>query len=1463
MPDVKNAVNSASVANTGLTIGFDIGSVSINTVIINIDGSLKEERPYHRHFGKTIDLCRQILAEIEDQYGANSIVRVVFTGTHGEAIARALGTHFEIETTANVRGLYRLMPEARSVVSIGGHDSALLLVGPTQNSDGFLLEDFKLNEACAAGTGSFIDQQAERVFADKPEFANIEDPQERIEKILGAFIAEGGKSQTPANVACRCTVFTKSDMIHLQNKGIAIRHIIAGLHEGVAKNFKSTLINDRPLSPPVAFIGGYAGNPLARRAFEKVLQQPVIPPQHYAAVGALGVAIDAHAEQKGRAVRSTEVAALKSSSAFAAVTAPPLSLARSGFAPCGESKGLPAGKSMVPAYMGWDIGSTTTKLVLTTPEGDVLYKRYIPTEGQPVVAIKKCLNNLVSTIDVKRVKILGVGTTGSGREVANLFVGADDVVNEVTAHARGTTFFRDDIDTIFELGGQDAKYTALSKGFVVDFRMNKVCAAGTGSFLEETAHKLGINIAGEYETLAMSAKTPFKLTERCTVYMESDLMSFLQMGAHREDLLAGLSRAVVHNYLNRVVQDGKIGGKISFQGGPSLNKSVVAAFEAVVGKPIITLPHREVMGAIGSALHVRDAMDKRRAAGEADIVSRFRGFDIVNAPFSHEEEVCKRNPACHNLCKLQIYKVGGDEAVYGGECGMYESRGGATKRSPDFNRVRSQLYLKSMEGRYRLLDEEHDRPGRGGKPTIGIPRSLGFFQLGLFWTHLFDRLGFEVVFTSETDGRTVDMGIEAMTCEACFPVKISHGHAARMKGKVDYLFLPLMIEMEAPPGKKGYYCPYLEANTYMLKAALNLDGKHVFMPAIYLKEGREGLERAFGKEYARLGMAFDAMAFGKAYEEAHAARLGFDTEIRRVGRSVLDNLGQKRAVVVVGRPYSAYDARTNLNLFSTFSRLGITAIPQEMLDLDGLDIDSDYPNMYWGFGDRILKAAKFINNDPRLFGLYLTSFSCGPDSFILHFFSHEMNRTGRPYLELELDEHSAGAGVETRILAFIDVIDNQTEVRTLVRDVNIIPKKSEAPLAGRTIYIPKMAEGSIALAASFEAVGTKARVMDTYTNEGLDFGKTHTSGKECFPCTVTTGDMFHLIHQLRSQKTRMEDEIAFFMPETEGPCRFGQYNRLHRILLDKYGMDSIPILSPSSEDSYRCNGFFTAEQAEAFRNIAWQAIVAADYLEKCLWRVRPYECNPGDTDRVFARSMQDLVWAVKRGGGLRLAKALRVAAVEFSAIDRRTGQRPLIGIVGEIYVRTHKESNQELVRTLEQMGCETYTSSVGEWIEYTTHSGYCDALEKAQRQRTLPAWADTAKFWLTGKYQRAVAWMLGRPFSSLLKNRFDHTTEHLLGEVDGIFSNHINGEAILSIGGAISFADGGFNGVVNALPFTCMPSTIATSILKVKLRRRLPYLDMVYDGSIMPNRATNLATFVFQSQQHADTNGTLGGKQNW
>jgi predicted nucleotide-binding protein (sugar kinase/HSP70/actin superfamily) len=418
-----------------------------------------------------------------------------------------------------------------------------------------------------------------------------------------------------------------------------------------------------------------------------------------------------------------------------------------------------------------------------------------------------------------------------------------------------------------------------------------------------------------------------------------------------------------------------------------------------------------------------------------------------------------------------------------------------------------------------------------------------------------------------------------------------------------------------------------------------------------------------------------------------------------------------------------------------------------------------------------------------------------------------------------------------------------------------MPRKSTAPLTERTLYLPYMAEGARCLAAAFRAVGCRAEVMPTYSKAGLEFGKKHTSGKECFPCIVTTGDMFDVIDRHIAEGAKVNDELAFFMPETEGPCRFGQYTRLHRILLDKYKYVDVPILSPSSEDSYRFSGYFSDDQALQFRQLAWQSVVYSDLIEKALWRIRPYEKVKGTADKVFEEAMKLGIDAIEAGGGLKLIKAAKQAAKAFNRIERIDEKRPLIGIVGEIFVRTHKESNQMLVKALEDLGCETYTSSVAEWIEYTTHTGIEDSRYALRNRKNLNNYGELAKFWLTSKYQRMVAKFISYPFKDLLHNRLDHSTEHILHEVDGIFSNHINGEAILSIGGAIAFAKEGYNGVVNAMPFTCMPSTIASSILKVQMRNKAPYVDMIYDGSILPNRETNLATFAFQAKQNLEKNG--------
>ncbi len=1427
------------------SIGIDIGSVSINMVAVDGSGAVVGARPYLRHFGRFLDLLPREYKALLEELGSCWIDTVAFTGTHGEAVARSLDLPYETETSASLAGMSRTAPEAGSVVSIGGFDSAFFSLGESMNGRANLRE-FKLNEACAAGTGSFIDQQAERIFMDEHTLQGIEDPQQRIENTLDRFVELGMESDDPASVACRCTVFTKSDMIHLQNRGIKTKHIIRGLHRGVAKSFKSTLISNIPVRGPVYMIGGCAMNRLVRISFEELLGETVLVPEHAYELGALGAVLKAREDRKSGRLTAGKLASLSDMRHVKAPRGSRLKLALSSYTGESREEAPPPMLEKTECYLGLDVGSTTTKAVLIRPDGSLLYKRYIPTEGRPILAIKKCFRHLVERFG-HGAEVLGAGTTGSGREVASLFVGADDVVNEITAHALGTVHKKPDVDTIFELGGQDAKYTRLVRGAVQDFRMNKVCAAGTGSFLEEMANKLGVAIDGEYERLAMESKQPLKLAERCTVFMESDMMSLLQQGASTRDLLAGLACAVVHNYLNRVKGKGGIGEVISFQGGPSLNKAVVAAFEQIVGKRIITLPDREVIGAIGAALHARDEVARIREK-EPGYRTRFHGFGVKDEQFVHEEDVCTDNKKCHNKCKLQVYHVGGKRAVYGGDCGLHEGSlvPVRRKKAPDFFSIRNRLWFKAMKGRYIPLEELGHRRNTNGRPLVGIPRALSFHQLGLFWVHLFYEMGFMPVISPKTDEEIVLAGISAMTCDACFPVKLAHGHTLALDGRCDFMFVPVLVEMDGgDSGRRGFYCPFQQGNFHMMKAAVGLSESSSIHPVLRLHEGRRGMEKAFRSEFERLGLKL--ANFRDAWEKARRALDIFSREIRAIGRAALNSSDLKRAVVVVSRPYALYDARTNLNLFRTFSRLGVVALPMEFLDIGEVNTSGDYKGMYWGFGDDILRAAGFLDRDERLFGLYLTSFSCGPDSFVLHYFSREMRRIGRPYLELELDEHSAGAGVETRLLAFLDVIRNHKPgVRK--KAIPVCTGKASTQLMERTVYVPFMGDGAFMIAAAFRALGINSDVIPTYTSEGLEFGRRNTSGKECFPCTVTTGDMFHQITRLRERGSDIENGTAFFMPSADGPCRFGQYSRLHRMLLDTYGYHDIPIISPNSEDAYQCGGLLDKVQAREFRKLAYAGLALSDLLEMARCRVRPYEKCAGESDRAFEACMKLGAQAVGTGRVRAVLDAATEAARLFEAIPVSEEERPRVGVVGEIYVRSHEHTNQQLKRELEKLGTETVTSPVTEWIDYST-LGFISAAKRKKAFGRPSVWKELGSLYVANWWQRRTHMQLFAPFARLLAGFADHSVSELLDKAGDLLTPELRGEAILSIGAALAFVHSGFDGVVNAMPFTCMPSTIASSILKSRMRGYAPYIDMIYDGTVLPNRKTNLSTFAHQVHQ--------------
>jgi len=487
----------------------------------------------------------------------------------------------------------------RTVFEMGGESSKYLRLAPAEDG-GYSIIDYATNGDCAAGTGSFIDQQAGRL-------------QYPVEEVGPVVLA----AKRTAQVAGRCSVFAKSDMIHAQQKGYSPAEVLGGLCEAVARNFRTAVVRSHAVVEPVAMIGGVAANAAVVRAMGEAFgltDGRLLVPEPFAHIPAIGAAVAAAETQAFDPAGLDRLRASSDSRGEKFPVCQPLSLENVVLLRDRVVDYQPVrGEERIDAYLGIDVGSVSTNLVLIDEQGRVIEEIYTRTQGRPIEVVSECLAQLARDCG-QRVTVRGVGTTGSGRELIGELVGADTINDEITAHKTGATFIGKTMldgkvpDTIFEIGGQDSKYISLQDGIVVDFTMNEACAAGTGSFLEERAEELDIAIKDQFAEMALSSRAPIRLGERCTVFMERDVNSYLQRGADKADLVAGLAYSVVYNYINRVVRGRRIGECIFFQGGTAYNDAVAAAFAGVLGKEIIVPPHNGVIGAIGAALLARDKM---------------------------------------------------------------------------------------------------------------------------------------------------------------------------------------------------------------------------------------------------------------------------------------------------------------------------------------------------------------------------------------------------------------------------------------------------------------------------------------------------------------------------------------------------------------------------------------------------------------------------------------------------------------------------------------------------------------------------------------------------------------------------------------------------------------------------------------------------------------------------------------
>lgn len=1309
---------------------------------------------------------------------------------------------------------------------------------------------------CASGTGAFFLQQLRRMNVTLEE------------------AALWSETETPHPVSGRCSVFCKSDCTHATNKGVPRARVAAGLCRMMAEKILD-LLKKIP-KRHIMLVGGTAKNKMMVSHLRRHIEGLIVPQEapYFEALGAALWALE-HSTRP-----FTGQAGLFSETVVQFDRLPPLHAYQSQVT--FKTMAYDRVKDGDVCLLGLDVGSTTTKAVLIREADNALLASvYLRTNGDPVRASRQCyaalLEQIRETSNPAKVAIVGLGVCGSGRQIAGLHANTDGVINEIIAHCSAAVYFDPEVDTLFEIGGQDAKYTYITAGVASDYAMNEACSAGTGSFLEESAQEtLGIRMQAIADH-ALRGQAPPNFNDQCAAFIASDIKNAIHEGVNRDDIIAGLVYSVSMNYANRVKGNRPVGNRVFMQGGVCYNRAVPMAMAALVGKPIIVPPEPGLMGAFGVALEVK----KRLAAGMMT-PARFDLEALKDRQATYGKRfVCRSGGnQCDRGCEIAMVRIEGKNIPFGGACNRYynlHKRIQVDVDALDLVKKRQDIFLKHEQPPLPSPTQPATRP------VVGINRSFLFHTYYPLYATFFDRLGFDVC-VPDTPSR---QGIAERQAAFCYPAELAHGFFHRLitsHRPPDYLFLP---QVKALPNdgdpNNSVLCPFVQGEPYLLRTTfrkhlerIGLAPERVLSPILDLSAGLAAARTPLLQTAKKLGVSGRTAA--DAADHAVAVQSNCADRLREMGRRALKALEdnpRQMAVVIFGRAYSALADEAHMGIPRKLASRGVLVLPLDCLPAED---QAGRRHMYWGTGQRIIRAARLVAGHPQLFGVYVTNFSCGPDSFIINYFRDIMGR--KPSLTLELDSHTADAGLETRIEAFLDVVtawrhlgppqSSQTTQSPYTparidsqqgRSGVVASSGDWLPLTDPrvTLLLPSMGKRSTeALAAVFAGEGINSVAADPPDEAILKRGKANTTCKECLPLILTTGTLLDYVERRR----RTDEVLIYFMATGSGPCRFGQYRVFMEDLIKKRKIENVALFSLSSEDGY-------SGLDRRVHQRGWEAVIISDAMEDIRSMLLANAVDPQSALVEFETAWALLTEAIATGRPERLDHQLDHTAARLGRIALRkpVAAVPVIALVGEIYVRRDSISRQHLTSQLAQLGFACTCAPVAEWIYYSDW-----LLQRGLTFTEQMTWREKIGL---GLKQRSMKKTEMRIKQILARSGLIHCHEVDIPDIirhayPYISPEHL-GEAILTVGSALSEVGSRACGVIAIGPFGCMPNRLAESILnevmtvsdKLKAApndpglqaalagmESLPFLAIESDGSPFPQIINaRLEAFCLQARQ--------------
>ncbi len=1400
-------------------LGICLGASSIKTVVLSENEGRYTLSDTHvlTHESNPRDAFKSLLEKI----GLEHIDYCLLTGRKFREVV-------DLPSITEPESLESALQYLRFDGKLQGHFDAIVSLG----SESFLLytlhDDLTIGtietgNKCASGTGEFFLQQIRRMNLSVDEAVKVATDSE------------------PYKVSGRCSVFCKSDCTHALNKGTPAGKVAAGLCEMIAGKVLDLL--DKSPGTNIIAVGGVTKNSVIMNMLRKNVDTLLIPDNadYFEALGA------AYHALKNKIVFQKKNNSLfaKHHSSFQVL--PPLENAKDlvVFESITEEKASD-GDELI---FGLDVGSTTTKAVaLRLRDNAIVAKTYLRTNGNPVAASRECYTAITSQITAN-VHFVGLGTTGSGRQIAGLHAGTDSVINEIIAHATAAAYFDPDVETIFEIGGQDAKYTYLVNGVPSDYAMNEACSAGTGSFLEESAQEsMGFDYR-EIQDIAIKAKRPPNFNDQCAAFISSDIKTASHEGIEREDIVAGLVYSICMNYVNRVKGRRPVGKKILMQGGVCYNRAVPLAMANLIHHQIIVPPEPGLMGAFGVALEVKNrivnGLTQKKTFDPATLASR----DVTYG----KSFICHGGTEhCDRGCEIAMIVIEGKKYPFGGACNKYYNLiHHVEHNAKDYDLVKVHQDLVFREA------SKHPHPENKG-PTVGINRAFLTNMLFPLYEKFFNELGAKIILSDTVDPD----GIKRKRSAFCYPGEISHGAFANLiSKKPDFIFIPSVIELyvdNARTRRREHQCTclLLQSEPYYLKSAFkDIDPSiKVLSPILDFSQGYETQEAEFITIGAALGVSENNAK--AAYHAAVKAFKDLQQEIQQKGIDALNKLESNPdaiGIVVFGRYYNAFAAEANMGIPEKFASRGVTLIPWSILPYQQEECECD---INWAIGQNLMKASKLVARHPQLFGVWITNFSCGPDSFLLTYFRDYMDI--KPSLTLELDSHTADAGINTRIEAFLDIVDRfrkmvKPETKAVdFKQSEIIIENNKPRFIGSDgthtdlkdpsvhVLIPSMGKlTSELLAASFRGSGMNASALPVYDREALRIGRAHTTCKECLPLILTTGGLLKYMNE-RKEKN---EKLAYFMPTCGGNCRFTQYSVFLNKLIQKNQISDTALLTMTNE-----NGYAGLQIGEVISTL--KSVIISDCMEDIRNNIRVVAKDYDTAMNTFEHVWQNIISNFADQKTKNLSRVLDNAAKELSTIALKypLAQAKTVSLLGEIFVRRDYFSCQDLVERLAKNDIVVRRAPLLEWLNYCDYNvkkGIYDA------QFNLSGYLEfKAKTFLQSIYEKTIKRALARSGLYIYEPVNVHET---MDYGSNFFNIRFTGEAILVAGAFFKDIFHSIHGAISIGPFACMPTRIIEAVMTAeanmdtaqkigavhsdhvsKIKGGLPFLPIESDGNPFP-----------------------------